>query len=268
MHRSPSKTLFVRFAPGVAVFCVALILANSQSTSAATSETVLYSFAGSPSDGANPLAGLIADRAGNLYGTTGFGGSSDFGVVFKLAPNGTETVLHFFAGGPSDGRTPFFSGGLIVDPAGNLYGTTFGGGASDFGVVFMLAPNGTETMLHSFAGSPTDGASPQAGLIIDGAGNLYGTTANGGASDFGVVFKLAPNGTETVLHSFAGGPSDGAGPVAGLIADSAGNLYGTTSGGGASGFGVVFKLAPDGTYTVLHTFAGWRRRRAPRGPDR
>ena len=153
--------------------------------------------------------------------------------------------------------------GLIADSAGNLYGTTSGGGASYKGVVFKLAPDGTETVLHSFPGFPSDGNSPYAGLIADSAGNLYGTTlSRDSVSHAGVVFKLAPNGTagwtETVLHSFTGFPTDGALPYAGLIADSAGNLYGATTGGGggpgASGQGVVFKLAPDGTETVLHSF--------------
>jgi uncharacterized repeat protein (TIGR03803 family) len=255
MHRSPSKTLFARFAPGVAAFCTALILAAPAITSAAITETVLHSFAGGPSDGADARAGLIVDGAGNLYGTTLRGGASDNGVVFKLAPDGTEMVLHPFAGGDSDGAFPF--GGLIADGAGNLYGTTAGGGAG-FGVVFKLAPNGTETVLYSFTGPPVDGANPLAGLIADGASNLYGTTELGGSAAFGsgVVFKLAPDGTETVLHSFAGANSDGAFPEAGLIADGAGNLYGTTSQGGVSNNGVVFKLAPNGIETVLHSFAG------------
>jgi len=208
-----------------------------------------------------PRNGLIADSAGNLYGTTSGGGASYKGVVFKLAPDGTETVLHSFPGFPSDGNSPY--AGLIADSAGNLYGTTLSrDSVSHAGVVFKLAPNGTagwtETVLHSFTGFPTDGALPYAGLIADSAGNLYGATTGGGASGQGVVFKLAPDGTETVLHAFTGG-SDGAYPGVGpLIADSAGNLYGTTTGGGggpgASGQGVVFKLSPDGTETVLHSF--------------
>ena len=210
-----------------------------------------------------PRNGLIADSAGNLYGTTSGGGASYKGVVFKLAPDGTETVLHSFPGFPSDGNSPY--AGLIADSAGNLYGTTLSrDSVSHAGVVFKLAPNGTagwtETVLHSFTGFPTDGALPYAGLIADSAGNLYGATTGGGASGQGVVFKLAPDGTETVLHAFTGG-SDGAYPGVGpLIADSAGNLYGTTQVGGASGQGVVFKLAPNGTggwtESVLYSFTG------------
>jgi uncharacterized repeat protein (TIGR03803 family) len=241
--------------------------------------TVLHEFTGG-ADGANPFrAGLIFDAASNLYGTTSSGGDTTActmggppgcGVVFKLAPNaeGTwaETVLYTFTGG-ADGATPY--AGLILDAAGNLYGETDGGGSSTYclygcGVVFKLAPNpdGTwaETVLYSFPGG-ADGYAPQGGLIFDAAGNLYGTTSQGGAcTACGVVFKLAPNpdGTwaETVLYSFTGG-ADGAYSTTGLIFDAAGNLYGTTFEGG-SGYGVVFKLAPspDGNWTesVLYSF--------------
>ncbi len=185
-------------------------------------------------------------------------------AVLAAAPGGsasaapTETVLYSFSG-TFDGNGP--GGGLIADSSGNLYGTTAFGGTSGIvcsgatgGVVFKLSPGGTETVLHSFTGG--DGCEPRAGLIADSSGNLYGTTAGGGASGNGVVFKLSPSGTLTVLHSFTGFPSDGAAPEAGLIADINGNLYGTTRFGGASGFGVVFKLSPGGTETVLHSFTG------------
>ncbi|MGH9206790.1 MAG: choice-of-anchor tandem repeat GloVer-containing protein, partial [Acidimicrobiales bacterium] len=221
-------------------------------------ETVLHSFAGGASDGSLPAAGLIADSSGNLYGTTSEGGASNNGVVFKLSPDGTETVLHTFAGGSSDGANP--RAGLIADSSGNLYGTTGSGGASNDGVVFKLTPGGTETVLHTFMGGG-DGAFPLAGLIADSSGNLYGTTESGGGTGCiagfgcGTVFKLSPGGTETVLYSFKGGPSDGAQPFAGLYADSSGNLYGTTSGGGASRWGTVFKLSPGGTETV-YSFTG------------
>jgi uncharacterized repeat protein (TIGR03803 family) len=172
----------------------------------------------------------------------------------------TETVFHFFAGGASDGRQP--SVDLRADGFGNFYGTTYFGGLPNVGVVFKLSPGRTSTVLHSFCVNPLagcpDGRSPSSALIADGAGNLYGTTlygGNGGGSAWlgfrcGVVFKLSPGGTYTVLHSFAGGTSDGTGPSAGLIADSSGNLYGTTGRGGAFGQGVVFKLSPGGTLTV------------------
>jgi len=219
-------------------------------------------------DGAYPYAGLIFDAAGNLYGTTSGGGAHKRGAVFKLAPNPdgtwTESVLYSFRGGV-DGWAPY--AGLVFDAAGNLYGTGQNGGANGSGVVFKLAPNPdgtwTESVLHSFA--YTDGSFP-AGLIFDAAGNLYGTTLQGGAAaGYGVVFKLKPNPdgtwTESVLHAFTGG-ADGSLLYAGLTL-RAGALYGTTyEGGDCSGFGcgVVFKLTPSSSgwsETVLHTFLGF-----------
>jgi len=206
-------------------------------------ETVLYDFTGGV-DGGNPQYGsLLRDAAGNLYGTTSTGGSfscggSDgCGTVFKFG-KGNETVFLNFNGG--DGATPY--AGLIQDTVGNLYGTTLLGGASGAGVAFKLDPSGKETMLHTFTGG-SDGALPYAGLVRDTTGNLYGTTYAGGASGWGVVFKLDPSGTETVLYSFTGG-ADGGSPYGDLIIDATGNLYGTTSVGGASNFGVVFKVTP------------------------
>ena len=249
------------------MFGAALVAAAAFSTGAAAQTlTTLHSFDGS--DGAEPRGGLIADAAGNLYGTTVLGGASGDGTVFELMPSGTLSVLHSFAG--SDGAQPY--AGLIADAAGNLYGTTVAGGASIFcgafgcGTVFELTPTRTFRVLHSFARG--DGAEPEAGLIADAAGNLYGTTNQGGAgtncavSGCGTVFELRPTGTLSVLHSFA--VSDGAQPSAGLIADAAGNLYGTTAIGGAStncpspaapvGCGTVFKLTTTGTFSVLHSF--------------
>jgi len=220
-------------------------------------ETVLHSFAGGV-DGESPEVGLVRDAAGNLYGTTEFGGVPGAGVVFKVDTSGTETVLYSFTGG-ADGGYP--EAGLVRDSAGNLYGTTNNGGPSGAGVVFKLDAKGTETVLYAFTGG-TDGGNPEAGLIRDAEGNLYGTTVDGGLttnSGYGVVFKLDTSGTETVLYSFTGG-TDGANPYAGLVRDPAGNLYGTTYGGGRrfgnNGFGVVFEIGADGTETVLHTFKG------------
>jgi len=231
-------------------------------------ETVLHNFNPSTTDGFNPLAGLIVDRAGNLYGTTSGGGSgtSPAGTVFELSPSGsvgwTEKVLHNFNNNGTDGAHPF--SGLVLDGSGNLYGTTTSGGSNGDGVVFELSPNGsggwTEMLLHSFNG--TDGGYPGAALIFDGSGNLYGTTENGGANNFGTVFELSPNGsggwTETLLHSFNFNGSDGVYPYAGVIFDAAGNLYGTTWEGGTYVYGTVFELMPQpgGSWseTVLHSF--------------
>ncbi|HXM45403.1 MAG TPA: choice-of-anchor tandem repeat GloVer-containing protein [Bryobacteraceae bacterium] len=230
-------------------------------------ETVLYSFTGGV-DGGNPYAGLVRDSGGNLYGTTYFGGTfssplcvSGCGVVFKLDATGTESVLHSFTRGV-DGANPY--AGLLQDSAGNLYGTTTLGGESGDGVVFKLDPTGNYSVLHSFGGS--SGAIPNAGVILDSEGNLYGTASaegtggngcEGGGSSCGIVFKLDPAGSLTVLHSFTGG-ADGGNPFAGVILDEMGNLYGTTTDGGANSSccGVLFKLDPSGTLTVLHTFTG------------
>ena len=235
--------------------------------------TVLYSFTGG-TDGRYPTAGLIEDDAGDLYGTTssgGYTGSScpyflGCGVVFKLDSAGHETVLYTFTGG-ADGGSP--AAGLIRD-AGNLYGTTATGGNTSIscilnsgcGVVFKVDPVGNERVLYTFTGG-ADGAFPEAGLIRDTVGNLYGTAYSGGAHGWGVVFKLDPTGKETVLYNFTGG-ADGGGPNAGLIRDAAGNLYSTTLGGGNTskscfagyGCGVVFKLDLAGNETVLYTFTG------------
>jgi uncharacterized repeat protein (TIGR03803 family) len=227
--------------------------------SAARKEKVLYSFAGIGGDGAFPYYGsLVRDSSGNLYGTTFGGGNHDqfclfgCGIVFKVDASGKETVLYRFTGTGGDGS--FVYAGLVRDPAGNLYGTTFSGGATGNGVVFKVDATGTETILYSFTGS-TDGGFPDAGLVRDAKGNLYGTASFGGSSFNGNVFKLDPSGTETVLYSFTGG-GDGGSPQSGLIRDSAGNLYGTTTFGGAAGFGTVFKVTPQGQETVLYSFKG------------
>jgi len=213
-------------------------------------ETVLYSF---PAGSSEPYTGLVQGSDGNFYGTTGANGTSDDGTVFEITPSGTETVLHAFAKSGTDGQIPY--AGLIQGSDGNFYGTTYDGGASGLGTVFKVTPGGTETVLYSFAGG-SDGKHPYGGVTQGGDGNFYGTTYQGGTSGYGAVFKLTPSGTETVLYTFAGGSSDGAYPEAGLIQGSDGNFYGSTLQGGASGLGIVFKLTPSGTETILHAFAG------------
>jgi len=221
-------------------------------------ETVLYSFTGPP-DGAHPWSGLIMDKEGNLYGTTSGGGTSSncsggCGTVFKLDSSGNETVLHSFTDSDGDGASPFAA--LIMDKKGNLYGTTYTGGAASnscfpgflgCGTVFKLDASGNETVLYSFTGR-SDGGLPFADLIMDKKGNLYGTTSIGGTYFSGTVFKFDTSGKLTVLHTFTGG-ADGSGPLGGLIMDKKGNLYGTTYNGGTSsncseGCGTVFKLIP------------------------
>ena len=202
--------------------------------------TLLHSFTGG-SDGASPWARMLRDAAGNLYGTASAGGDSGRGVVFKLDSAGTFSVVHTFTG--PDGSGPY--GSLIADAEGNLYGTTWSGGAHGGGTVFKLDTAGTETVLYSFCSQPgcTDGASPQAGVTRDAAGNLYGTTNFDGADgDYGTVFKLDTAGNLTVLHSFTN--ADGDVPNTGVTRDAAGNLYGTTYYGGAYGKGTVFEIKP------------------------
>jgi len=213
--------------------------------------TVLYPFLDS-SGGANPNT-LIGDGAGNLYGTTWLGGQgcsqlAGCGTVFKLDASGKKTVLYYFTGG-NDGSTP--NGSLVLDPAGNLYGTTQAGGdlacpyngGAGCGVVFKLDPNGVETVLHAFHGG-SDGNVPVA-VVLDAAGNLYGTTQSGpNANICGTIFKFDTKRNLTNVHNFDPAGSDGCFPGGALLQDAAGNLYGATTGGGALQDGTLFRVKP------------------------
>jgi len=231
-------------------------------------DRILHSFAGGNSDGANPMAGLVIDNAGNLFGTTYYGGPNNGGTIFEVARGGVESVLYAFTGG-NDGGGP--QDKLIMDAKGRLYGTTVFGGKSEpggagAGTVFVLKflkalKEWVDTAIWIFGGEP-DGGTPYAGVAMGGRGNhdpgaatanLYGTTYYGGVYNYGAVFKVTTKGKEAVLYSFTGG-SDGSGPGAGVIIDAKGNLYGTTESGGASGYGTVFKITPKGKETVLHSF--------------
>ncbi|MGH6887701.1 MAG: choice-of-anchor tandem repeat GloVer-containing protein [Rhizomicrobium sp.] len=239
-------------------------------------ETIPYSFSPKKA-GAYPYDGLLEDNAGNLYGTAGSGGRHGCGSVFKLAPDGTETTLHSFActnGTNKRGTFPQYN--VITDKKGDLISTTeFGGdlqacNGGGCGAVFKLAPDGRESVLYSFTGG-IDGSSPSSGLLSV-AGNFYGTTGLGGGGSCnggcGVVYELAKGKgrgwIETALYTFTGG-NDGAGPTGNLIADRAGNLFGTTSKGGAHGDGTVFKISPAGSETVLHAFSGGQDGASPSG---
>jgi len=257
----------------LAILLMSLVLASQPAHSQTFS--VLYSFTGKNGDGADPMAGLVRDAAGNFYGVTSGGGSGGAGTVFKLSMGQdgawTETILHRFEGG-SDGAFPL--GRLVLDLEGNLYGTTSGVA----GTVFKLTPSGEKTVLYTFCSvaNCADGASPNGGLVRDGSGNLYGTTALGGNSAFcpegcGGVFKVTKTGEEVVLYSFCSiaNCADGSFPIGGdgffndetLVRDGLGNLYGTTPTGGDAAFcsddrgcGTVFKVSKDGKETVLHSF--------------
>ena len=231
----------------------------------------LYNFGVSP-DGGIPTAPVVFGRDGALYSTTSYGGTNSRGVVFKLRPSPTacktalcpwlENVLYSFKGGANgDGANPI---GLIFDQAGNIYGTTSGGGTYGLGTAYELTSSGgswTDSVLHIFGGG-TDGSLPyRSVLVFDNAGNLYGTTSLGGSSNYGTVFQLTPSGsgwTENILYNFQDG-SDGGYPYAGLIFDQSGNLYGATTDGGTGGGGTVFELSPSGggwTYSVLYSITG------------
>jgi len=230
-------------------------------------EKVLYSFCTKDNcaDGEEATSGLVFDKQGNLYGTTVGGGAYGSlysgGVVFKLTPKRKETVLYSFCAETNcaDGSTPT---GVVFDQNKNLYGTTVYGGAyggtDSGGVIFKLTPKGKQTVLYSFCAQTNcaDGEYPVAAPTFDRQGNLYGTTGLGGVYGAGVVFKLTPEGAETTLYNFCAQTNcaDGSGPEAGLVVDRNGNLYGTTGEGGAYAGGVVFKLTPDGTETVLYSF--------------
>jgi len=209
--------------------------------------------------GGFPYAGVIMDPAGNLYGTTFLRGRGAYGtgIAYKVDPAGKETVVHTFL--VSEGQNPV--GAMVRDASGNLYGTTEYGGMNECfstagegcGTAFKIDGTGKETILHEF-GSSIDGANPTGDLVMDAAANIYGTTQNGGLFGSGAVFKIDPNGIESILYSFQG-PPDGYAPSAGLVIDSAGNLYGTTTFGGANSFfGTVFKIDTTGQETILYSF--------------
>jgi uncharacterized repeat protein (TIGR03803 family) len=247
---------------GVGIFLVMLTVAQP---APAQTYTVIHSFGIETSDGAIPGAQLIADAAGNLYGTTTVGGADNCGTVFKLNSTGVETVLYNFTCG-NDGQVP--EGGLFRDPAGNLYGTTLYGGTSGdgtfrdgFGTVFKLDTDNVLTTLHNFMGG-TDGQYPSS-RVVSVNGDLYGTTPVGGGSKCGgkgcgTIFKITKGGLITILYRFDDGPNGGGEgffPPSGLIRDSAGNLYGVASFGGENNTGTVFKLDTSGVFSVLYSFA-------------
>lgn len=218
-------------------------------------ESVLHNFnCCVQTDGWGPNSVLVRDSAGNMFGTTFGGGSGSDGIAYKLDPTENLTVLHGFSW--PDGSGP---NGLIQNSAGTMYGATVYGGNNECrpgcGSVFTLDSNGNEKTFHIFSGLNGTGRNPMGRLVGDSAGNLYGTTFHGGGiKDYGLIYRLGPNGSETVLHRFNG--ATGAHPKAGLLLDSAGDLFGTASAGGSFGHGVVFELDSSGNYTVLHNFNG------------
>jgi uncharacterized repeat protein (TIGR03803 family) len=266
-------------------FGFGMVFEMSPATGGGWTETGLHSFNGKNGD--YPESALISDAAGNFYSTTDFGGAYGYGAVYELSPvaggGWIEKLLHSFKHSKQDGMNPSL-GSLVMDSAGNLYGTTQGGGANvsptcqtGCGTVFEISPAGgghwTEKLLHSFNDDGTDGIFPGAGVILDGLGNLYGTTLKGGTGSCktgqavtgcGTLFKLSPatggTWTESVVHSFQDNVADGGYPQpgAGLIMNGAGDIFGTTGFGGTYGNGTVFEFSPtvggSWTETILHNF--------------
>ena len=209
------------------------------------SETLLYSF-GAGTDGANPHGSLIQGSDGNLYGVTAYGGTYGHGVLFALSTSGIESVLYSFGAG-ADAQDPY--GSLLQANDGNFYGMSVHGGTYGAGTVFMVSPQGSELVLHSFGGAG-DGQTPFGSLIQASDGNLYGMTGAGGAYSSGIAFRMTLQGVESLLHSFGAG-ADGANPAGSLVQGSDGNFYGLTRDGGAYGTGAVVELGGDGTESVL-----------------
>jgi uncharacterized repeat protein (TIGR03803 family) len=234
---------------------------------AASGGRILYNFTGGI-DGGDPATTLAFDSAGNAYGTTVVGGDFGYGAVFELKRSGTkfeEVTLYSFTG-LGDGKNPY--GGVIFDAAGNLYGTTVAGGSGGLcsgdgcGVVYELVPTGNgwkQSVIYNFAGG-NDGFGPGGTLVFDKAGNLYGTTPDGGAYSVGTVYEVSPvqggGWTEKVMHAFTGGDDGSTGSLGALLIDAKGNLYGVTELGGAFGEGTVFKVAQSGKLTTLYAFKG------------
>ena len=261
MKNTPLFSTLRSFTLVLNVVTALTLIVNFAHPASAQTETVLYSFCpkgGGCPDGKNP-GGLSADSAGNLYGATAYGGTGNGGVAFKLTPLGQESLLYTFSRAPYFGWQP--TGQFIMDKQGNLYGTTSMGGTNSLhfqvgdGIAFKLSPDGTETTLYNFGAYSTDGASPSAGLVMDASGNFYGTTELGG-NRYGTIFRLTPDGVETILHTFANDDTDGGYPSSSLVMDKNGNLYGTTSSGGSGGSGTVFEITAEGGYQILHSFAG------------
>jgi len=221
---------------------------------------VLHNFAGG-SEGCWPMQGVVVDKFGTLFGTTNECGSSGNGTIFRIDPATRNfTVLHSFAGGTSDGAFPQY-GRLTMDRSGNLYGVTSEGGLSgchgySCGVLYELSKNGTFTVLHSFAGYPSDGCNPYGSVVQDQAGNFYGTTYYCGSRYKGTIWRVSRKGKETILHNFAGRLSDGCNPYSGVTLDSEGNLYGVSPECGAYHSGALYELSAKGKLTLLHSFDG------------
>jgi uncharacterized repeat protein (TIGR03803 family) len=255
---------------------MALVIAAAMQPAQAQRFHVLHEFRDGPKDGASPAGALVRDQAGNLFGTTFFGGPNQNGVVYKIDPSGAESVVFAFPSDVAHGRGPIW--GVVLDQAGNLYGTA-DGGPNDEGVIFKISPSGEETILFDFPSKlPIGPIHPNGGLLMDKLGNLYGATVLGGNGNCidgcGTIYRLDTAGKVHMLHQFTGG-ADGLSPIGSLISDANGNLYGVAQVGGdftcsterfpGEGCGSVFKIAKNGKFTVLHAFHGGKDSDLPQG---
>jgi uncharacterized repeat protein (TIGR03803 family) len=237
-----------------ALVVAAALLPIATATASAQTETVLYNYPRPNGSSFYSNSALVQDAAGNFYGTTRQGGVYNLGTVFKMAGDGTVTVIHSFSGAPNDGDDP--EGGLVIDSKGTLYGTTENGGASNFGTIFRISPIGEEKVLYEFTGGE-DGGIPSGELLFD-RGNLYGIVGNGDLQ-YGAIFELESDGTFAILYRFQRGT--GISPSSRLLRDTDGNLYGTFG----PNPGGVFKFSPNGQLSVLYNFTGGADGAAPTG---
>jgi uncharacterized repeat protein (TIGR03803 family) len=253
LERENMPTLRTLFRASALISAVAL--ATFATNAQANDYTVLHTFAGGPSDGLFPFNNVSFDNAGNLYGTANLGGSANDGVIYKITPDGTYSILHSFNGGDG-GSDP--NAGVTINPVtGDLYGTTtFGGPGAcreGCGLLYKLTASGEFTVLHNFDDTD-DGRYPAGQLLSDAQGNIFGVATSGGPGVGGTIFEYSANGTFSVLHAFA--DSDGFEPQGNLLMDRKGNLYGATNSGGANEFGTVFRLSKKNKLTTLYTFMG------------
>jgi uncharacterized repeat protein (TIGR03803 family) len=235
-----------------ALACVSTLTPAVHAQTPSWGLTNLYIFQGSVSgpDGGTPSGGLILGTDGNYYGTTLYGGTGG-GILFKVTPGGSESIIYAFSGS-QDGQLPSKP---IQGSDGNFYGTAYwGGGANGYGIIYKVTPSGEETILQSFTNTDGGPANPGAGLTLGADGNFYGTSTGGGTSGQGTFFQMTPAGVLTVLYSFTG--TTGATPAAELIQIANGEFFGTTRAGGESGNGTVFKINTQGKIVVLHSFSG------------
>ena len=223
--------------------------------SASNTYSILYSFGASGGDAAYPVANVVFDSNGNMFGTSAYGGLYGGGAIWEITSTGSYSVYHSLGSSSSDGANPL--AGVAFDAYGDMYGTTKTGGASGVGTVWEITASGTYGTLHSFGSSSSDGSGPNAGVTVDNSGNLFGTTTAGGSSNAGAVWEITSVGTYQLIYSFGAFSNDAATPIGGVTCDASGNLYGSTSIGGASNYGTLWKInAPVLALSSVNLSAG------------